>query len=53
MTRQQYRNQRKMARVLARQNTTTDPARKQYLAAILAVVESFNGRINAYTGRKS
>ena len=53
MTRHQYNNQRKIARNLARQDTNTEPARRQYAAAILAVVHSFNGRITAYTARKS
>ncbi len=53
MTRQQYHNQRKVARTLARQDAPTDPGRKQYAAAIIRVVEQFNGRITAYHGRTS
>lgn len=53
MTRKQYHNQRKVARTLARQDTDTEPARRQYAAAILRVLETFNGRITGYTGRKS
>lgn len=52
MTRTQYKNQSKTARALARQNRQTEAERRELAAAVLRVVEAFNGKITGYTRGK-
>ncbi len=50
MTREQYKNQMKTARVIARQNAKTETERRRAVDALRLMILLFGGKITAYEG---
>ncbi|HMO51258.1 MAG TPA: hypothetical protein PKA21_09040 [Kiritimatiellia bacterium] len=50
MTREQYKNQMRTARVIARQTARTEPERRQMINGLRLAVAFFGGRITEFHG---